>query len=131
MQRNRYPARAIVNVAILISVGLIVGIIIGFLIGKFRYQEDESQQQLEELQGDFDEYRENVREHLIDTVTLLSNIDRNQQKLYRTIASGATKLCENGEDRNQHELTRTIKELAKPESNLAEVVENSEKAQKD
>lgn len=131
MRRNRYPARAIVNVAILISVGLIVGIIIGFFIGKFRYQEDESQQQLEELQGDFDEYRENVREHLIDTVTLLSNIDRNQQKLYRTIASGAAKLCENGEDRNQHELTRTIKELAKPESNLAEVVENSEKAQKD
>lgn len=119
------------NVAILILAGLIVGIIIGFFVGKFRYQKNDSQEQLEELQGDFDDYRENVREHLIDTVTLLSNIDRNQQKLYRTIASGVTHLCENGEDRNQHELTRTIKELAKPDSKPAEIVENSDQAQKD
>lgn len=119
------------NVAILILAGLIVGIIIGFLIGKIRYQKNDSQRQLEELQGNFDDYRENVRDHLIDTVTLLSNIDRNQQKLYRTIASGVTNLCENGEDRNQHELTRTVKELAKPESSPAEIVENSEQAQKD
>ena len=101
------------NVIILITAGLGVGFLAGFLIAKFHYKDDTSQKHLEDLQAEYKEYRESVREHFVDTVDLLSDIDKAQQKLYRTVASGVRELCSNDEN-SDGLLTQTVKTLAKP-----------------
>ena len=101
------------NVIILITAGLGVGVVAGFLIAKFYYKDDTSKKHLEDLQTEYKEYRENVREHFVSTVDLLSDIDKTQQKLYRTVASGVRELCSNDENSDGF-LTQTVKSLAKP-----------------
>ena len=102
------------NVIILITAGLSVGFLAGFLIAKFYYKDNTSQKHLEDLQAEYKEYRESVSEHFVDTVDLLSNIDKAQQKLYRTVVSGVKELCSNDEN-SDGLLTQTVKTLAKPD----------------
>ncbi len=81
--------------------GLAVGIAVGFGIVRWKFNDRGAKEKLEELQKEFDQYRSGVRSHFIDTVSLLSQIDERQQKLYNSITRGVQELCQSdSEDQN-------------------------------
>ncbi len=81
--------------------GLAVGAAVSFGIVRWKFSDRGAKEKLEELQQEFNQYRSGVRSHFIDTVSLLSQIDERQQKLYNSITRGVQELCQtDSEDKN-------------------------------
>ena len=69
-------------------VGLVIGGAAGFIFGHIRNGDEETKAKYEKLQNEFNEYRSNVRQHFVDTVSLLSQIDERQKQLYQNVSTG-------------------------------------------
>ena len=95
--------------------GVIIGGLAGYFIARYRSRDTEFSAQLEKLQNEYDEYRVNVRSHFIDTVSLLSQIDENQKKLYQSVADGVVNLCSSEKDDNDYFLEESARALGQLE----------------
>ena len=95
--------------------GVIIGGLAGYFIARYRSRDTEVSAQLEKLQIEYDEYRVNVRSHFIDTVSLLSQIDENQKKLYQSVANGVVNLCSSEKDENDYFLEESARALGQLE----------------
>ena len=104
------------NDLILVLVGLLVGVAGGFVVFRLSHKDDGSKEKLEELQKEFDEYKSGVRSHFIDTVSLLSQIDERQQKLYRSITGGVRELCSTDAEDSDFFLEDTARSLGQLEN---------------
>lgn len=96
---------------------LIVGGVVGYMVAQRRSRNSEYEAKLTALQNEYDEYRADVRSHLINTVSAIGRIDAEQKKLYRSVAEGVTGLCqpENGEtDYFLEETMHTLGQLEPP-----------------
>lgn len=95
--------------------GLIAGGVIGYVLARFHHRNNGYETKLAALQSEYDEYRMNVRDHFIDTVSAIGRIDAEQKKLYRSVAEGVTGLCrpDNGED--DYFLEETMQKLGRIE----------------
>jgi len=87
-----------VNDLILVVLGLIGGAAIGFFAARLSNKDRNVREKLENLQKEFDEYKSSVRVHFVDTVSLLSEIDERQRKLYRSVSDGVRDLCSKDKD---------------------------------
>ena len=86
------------NELLLVIFGLLGGGAIGFAAARLSNRDNDAKKQLNTLQQEFDEYRAGVRSHFIETVSLLSQIDERQRKLYESITDGVRGLCSTDKD---------------------------------
>ncbi len=107
------------NDLILVALGLIGGAAIGFFAARLSKTDRNAKKKLESLQQEFDEYKSGVRSHFIDTVSLLSQIDERQRKLYRSITDGVRDLCSEDSD-SDFFLEETAKSLGQIEHETPE-----------
>lgn len=81
-------------------IGLIsfaVGLLVGALVYK-QLKSDEAkvrmlEEQLENLERDYESYKDNVHSHFNNTATLLNNLTDSYREVYRHMAAGAQALC--------------------------------------
>ena len=92
-------------------VGLVIGGAAGFIFGHIRNGDEEAKAKYEKLQNEFNEYRSNVRQHFVDTVSLLSQIDERQKQLYQNISTGVNNLCSSKSDENNVFLEQSVQAL--------------------
>ena len=83
---------------------LLVGLIsfaVGLLVGALVYKQlksDEAkvrmlEEQLENVEREYESYKDNVHSHFNNTATLLNNLTDSYREVYRHMASGAQALC--------------------------------------
>lgn len=85
----------------------------GFIFGHIRNGDEEAKAKYEKLQNEFNEYRSTVRQHFVDTVSLLSQIDERQKQLYQNVSTGVSNLCSSKSDENNVFLEQSVQALAK------------------
>ncbi len=111
---------------ILIAVAAIVGGVAGFIIARLRSRDDDRDAKLLNLQKEYDEYRANVRNHFIETVSAIGRIDEQQRKLYQSVAQGVTELCQPDKGDDDYFIEQTMQTLGqleppkKDQKNLSE-----------
>ena len=101
---------------IYIVIALVVGGAAGYFFSRFRNRHDDRDAKLAKLQSEYDEYRANVRNHFIDTVSAISRIDEQQKQLHQSIAAGVTELCVPATGDDDYFLEQTIQTLGQLES---------------
>ncbi len=94
---------------------MIIGGAAGFIFGHFRGGDSEAKSKYEKLQNEYNEYRSNVRQHFVDTVSLLSQIDERQKQLYKSVATGVGNLASSKSDENNVFLEQSVQALVKIE----------------
>lgn len=104
------------GVLISVLVALIVGGVAGYFIARLRARGDDRDARLATLQKEYDDYRENVRNHFIDTVSAISRIDEQQKQLYQSVAEGVTELCQPDFGDDDYFLEQTMQTLGQLES---------------
>ena len=92
-------------------VGLVIGGAAGFIFGHMRSGDQEAKAKYEKLQNEFNEYRSNVRQHFVDTVSLLGQIDERQKQLYQNVSTGVNNLCSSKSDENNVFLEQSVRAL--------------------
>ena len=95
--------------------GIVIGGLAGYFIARYRSRDNEVNAKLENLQNEYEEYRVDVRSHFIDTVSLLSQIDENQKKLYQSVADGVVNLCSSEKVENDYFLEESARALGQLE----------------
>ncbi len=87
-----------------LAVGVIIGIVIGYLgLGDSR-KAQELQDKLDELQQEFDQYRDKVSNHFLQTSALVQKMTSSYRQVYEHLASGSEELCATPVDTPQLDL---------------------------
>ncbi len=94
---------------------MIVGGIVGFAVARMRGRDKNGNAKLAALQQEYDDYRASVRNHFIDTVSAISQIDEQQKKLYRSVADGVTELCQPQSGEEDYFIEQTMQTLGELE----------------
>ena len=79
----------------------LISFAVGLLVGAVLYKQlksDEAkvrmlEEQLENVERDFESYKDNVHSHFNNTATLLNNLTDSYREVYRHMAAGAQALC--------------------------------------
>jgi len=79
----------------------LISFAVGLLVGAVLYKHlksDEAkvrmlEEQLENVERDFESYKDNVHSHFNNTATLLNNLTDSYREVYRHMAAGAQALC--------------------------------------
>lgn len=101
---------------VFILLGAAVGVAVGYLIARYSQGSSSANAKLTALQTEYDEYREKVRRHYIETVSAISKIDEQQKSLYRAVANGVTELCRKTSTDDDFFLEQTMHTLGQLES---------------
>lgn len=83
----------LVWIIVALLVGLLIGAGIAFLVMRRRYGDRES---VVQLRNEFDQYRNKVTEHFVETADLVNTLTRNYKNVYDHLEDGAYELV--GED---------------------------------
>jgi len=97
-------------------VALLVGGVAGYFIARYVGRNDDRDAKLAALQSEYDDYRERVRNHFIDTVATIGKIDEQQRLLYQSVAEGVTELCQQEQGEDDYFVEQTMHTLGKLES---------------
>jgi uncharacterized membrane-anchored protein YhcB (DUF1043 family) len=77
----------------ILAIGVIVGIVIGYFgLGDSR-KSQELQNKLDALQQEFDEYKDKVSKHFMQTSELVQKMTSSYREVYEHLASGSEELC--------------------------------------
>ena len=106
----------VTSILLPLVIGAVFGGIVGFFIARNRNNGADAKAQLEKLQMEMDDYRSSVRSHYVDTVALLSQIDRRQKELHRVVAEGVIDLCDSDETDGSYLLEQSVAALRQPEA---------------
>ena len=98
------------------AVALIVGMLIGWGIsrasGTTNVRQRRLAQQLDSLQNEHTRYQAQVNEHFMETAEMIRRLNDSYRDLHQHLARGASRLCSEGDAREELEQARQDNQLA-------------------